>query len=165
MIYIADLHNWKPSQHLHVEFVYVGRHVGARPASPLANPYKLTSEEFRAACLMKYREWLREQSPTSPAGRELARLTEIARRGDLVLGCWCKTERTQREPEFCHGDVIREFIENRLGSPAFATAHAAADEAGRAWLDERAAIMEHDGGRPRMEAEDAALAEYQRCAI
>jgi hypothetical protein len=90
--------------------VYVGR---AAPrfglkASPLANPFKITSAATRAAVIAQYRQWLTVQlsDPTSPAARELARLAALAGDADLTLACWCA-------PEACHADVIKEWIEQR----------------------------------------------------
>lgn len=152
MITVADIRTYKPTPT--AEAVYIGRRNGARPASPLANPYKLVSEEYRAACLKKYREWLAEQGPTSPARRELLRLAEIAWHGDLVLLCWCP------RPLPCHGDVIKGEIERELKISEFWQAWSAADEAGRVWLEERAAIVEYEGGLSRTEAEAAAAGQF-----
>lgn len=73
--------------------VYIGR------PSKWGNPFRLTSEDARAAVLEQYREWL--------MGRpELLRsLPEL--RGK-VLGCWCA-------PRVCHGDVLAELADGPLG--------------------------------------------------
>jgi hypothetical protein len=90
--------------------IYIGR---ANPSyglaqSPLANPYKLTSEAERDAVLEQYRQWLwRElrRSVDTPAARELRRLLTIwQHEGVLYLACWCA-------PKICHGDVVKRAIE------------------------------------------------------
>lgn len=81
-----------------------GEYVG-RP-STLGNPY---SERIhgRDGCIKMYKTWFKGQISSGPGRRELDRLTEIARKRDLVLICWCA-------PLACHGDVIKAEIERRL---------------------------------------------------
>ena len=67
--------------------VYIGR------PSKWGNPFKLEEGQDRAAVILRYREWLMEQTEL------LAALPEL--RGK-VLGCWCK-------PQSCHGDVLAEL--------------------------------------------------------
>ena len=90
--------------------VYIGRAMPRQglTGSPLGNPYKLGPGDERAAVIARYAEWLdaRLEDATSPQAREMARLTDLARAGDLVLLCWCA-------PETCHGDVIKARIEVR----------------------------------------------------
>lgn len=90
--------------------VYIGRAMPGRPGSVLGNPFKLQRGESREACLLKYRRWLRDLPADSPQWQEIARLVEIARNGDLVLLCWCA-------PEKCHGDHLKEVIEEGLKRP------------------------------------------------
>lgn len=84
-------------------FVYVGRKVGQWAGSPLGNPYKPTAD---TDAIELFRKWLWQQmkDPNSPAMKELQRLANIARSGDLQLGCWCA-------PEPCHAEVIKSAIE------------------------------------------------------
>lgn len=141
---VINLRTWKPtdSQPGHT-YIYCGRRMPDRPGSALANPFKLVSEELRVACLRKYDEWLDEQSPASPARRELRRLIDLAKRGPLALGCWCT-------PAPCHADLIRARI-------LFAIAWERADEDGRYALDERASILQYEAGFMRGEAERRAV--------
>lgn len=90
--------------------VYIGRAMPRRPGSVLGNPFKLQRGESREACLLKYRRWLRDLPSDSPQWQEIARLVEIARHEDLVLMCWCA-------PEKCHGDHLKEVIEEGLKRP------------------------------------------------
>lgn len=112
MIYVANIktYNFKdfPSGSASV---YVGRAMPGRPGSPLHNPFKLAKGESRDECLSKYIKWFNDQPADSPAHKEIVRLVEIARNGDLVLLCWCA-------PEQCHGDVIKEVIEAELKEDA-----------------------------------------------
>jgi uncharacterized protein DUF4326 len=85
--------------------VYIGRKMPGRPASPLANLYKIKRESERPEALNRYRLWLEQQMQSdTPARAEIQRLAEIAKRTDLLLLCWCA-------PKPCHGDVVKEFIE------------------------------------------------------
>jgi HK97 family phage portal protein len=80
--------------------VYIGR------PSPLGNPYKIGPDGTRDEVIAKYAAWL----PTDPAAQaEISALSNRLRNGeDLTLLCWCS-------PLPCHGDVVKEAIENRLG--------------------------------------------------
>lgn len=83
--------------------VYIGR------PSPLGNPFVMKSEAQRAEVITKYRalfeQYVAWQTPKIM--QELKRLEELARRGDLVLGCYCA-------PRACHGDVIKEYIDRKV---------------------------------------------------
>jgi hypothetical protein len=89
-------------------FVYCGRYNATYrlPASPLANPYHLAREADRPAVLAQYATWFETMTNSdNPAFHaEIARLVNLARAGDLALGCWCK-------PKACHCDVIKGFLE------------------------------------------------------
>lgn len=90
--------------------VYIGRAMPRQglKASPLGNPYKLLKDCPRWVPIAQFQEWLEWQMENdSPARREIERLTEMARQGDLVLLCWCA-------PLSCHGDVVKAEIERRL---------------------------------------------------
>lgn len=90
--------------------VYIGRAMPRQglKASPLGNPYRLDEGEDRSVPIEQYRRRLLAflQHDTAER-REIERLTELARAGDLVLLCWCA-------PLACHGDVVKEIIEQRL---------------------------------------------------
>jgi len=51
-----------------------------------------------------YRDWLRSGGAAEPAvARELRRIAELARKGDVTLVCWCA-------PHRCHADEIAAYI-------------------------------------------------------
>jgi len=89
---------------------YIGRampRMGIK-ASPLGNPYRLDEGVDRAVPIKQYERRLRVLLQQDTAERrEIERLTELARHGDLVLLCWCA-------PLSCHGDVVKTIIEERL---------------------------------------------------
>lgn len=79
--------------------VYIGRETGSRPASPLANPYRVrnhTKEEHARVCQM-YRRWLHTRLQ---AGDERVWNALRTLRADSVLACYC-------DPLPCHGHVVR----------------------------------------------------------
>jgi hypothetical protein len=83
-----------------------GEYIG-RP-SPLGSPFQLECESDRPAVIAKYRAWLIEKikEKDEPVLVELERLKGIAEAtGELRLQCWCA-------PKMCHGDVIKEVLEN-----------------------------------------------------
>jgi len=84
----------------------IGEYIG-RP-SPLGNPFQLEKEEDRLSVISRYREWILGQimAKDEQVLSELSRLRQIAiEKGELRLQCWCA-------PKHCHGDVIKEIIEN-----------------------------------------------------
>jgi hypothetical protein len=80
--------------------IYVGR------PSPLGNPFAMQGEATSAAVIQAYEDWLAEQllDPSSPASIEIYRLSELARKQDVCLVCWCA-------PKACHADSIKRTIE------------------------------------------------------
>ena len=81
--------------------IYIGR-ANTRSglsASKWENPFPLpnkASEEQRAACIEKYKQWFFTQPELIAAIPELK---------GKVLGCWCK-------PKACHGDFLAELADN-----------------------------------------------------
>jgi hypothetical protein len=73
--------------------VYIGR------GSPFGNPYKIGWDGTRKDVIEKYREWFKKRL-TNPEFR--GRVLELK---DKKLGCFCK-------PDDCHGDVIKEYLDN-----------------------------------------------------
>lgn len=110
MIIVANVKNYGPDDVANGMPVYIGRAMPGRKGSPLRNPFKLAKGESRESCLARYTDWFRSLPAECEERRELARLVEIARNNDLVLLCWCA-------PEKCHGDVIKEMIEEELKRP------------------------------------------------
>lgn len=80
---------------------YVGRGRG----SVLGNPFVLGRDGDRKKVVQLYRSWLwaHVQRGEGVVWCELVRLVQLARCGELVLGCWCC-------PLTCHGDVIRSCV-------------------------------------------------------
>lgn len=82
---------------------YIGR------PSPLGNPFKIPLDGNREEVIKKYREWLEKEIEktyaNSRARRALFDLYILAKTTNIELECWCA-------PQACHGDVIKEFIEN-----------------------------------------------------
>ena len=83
--------------------IYIGR------PSPLGNPFPLKKGEERGSTIQKYKDYFYEQIENNNIKfiAELNRLLKIAKQGQLNLGCWC-------DPNPCHGDVIKEFLEQQL---------------------------------------------------
>jgi hypothetical protein len=80
-----------------------------RPSS-LGNPFKIGTHGNRDEVIDKYRRWLADRLIERDNIRvcdEFERLVNIARHGDLVLGCWCS-------PKRCHAEVIKSAIEWKI---------------------------------------------------
>lgn len=92
--------------------VYVGRKVGNRKGSLLANPFKIKPHGSyeRGESIALYRRWLWKemQNQNSSVYKEILRLKQKAECGNLVLLCWCKQP---DEEVACHADVIKSCIE------------------------------------------------------
>ena len=93
---------------------YVGRKVGGQYAqythqSPLANPYKVNSESVRGWSLLQYELWLLKKLSEKDIAvkKEMNRLYLLAKKGNLVLGCWCA-------PKGCHAAIIAKYIQEAL---------------------------------------------------
>lgn len=82
---------------------YIGR------GSPLGNPFVMKSEADRDRVCDQYAVWFEERVKVGDAlvMNELRRLYKIAKRGGLVLGCYCA-------PKRCHGETIKGFLEKHL---------------------------------------------------
>lgn len=85
----------------------IGHSLGGK--SPLANPYSAYPWRDRDAVNAMYREWLWKHidKGTEPILDELDRLATIATERPLKLRCVC-------EQPTCHGDVIKEALEEAL---------------------------------------------------
>lgn len=74
----------------------------------LGNPFRLGPDGERPEVLVKYRDYLRKEwvRPNSPVRAQIEALAHRAAAGEhLTLVCWCK-------PLACHGDVIKEAVDN-----------------------------------------------------
>ncbi|MCI0389686.1 MAG: DUF4326 domain-containing protein [Acidobacteria bacterium] len=84
------------------EGVYIGR------PSPLGNPFRIGEHGTREEVIAKYRGWLwRQIQQQNDVYRELLRLVELARTGDLTLICWCKQPNQESR---CHGDILKAAV-------------------------------------------------------
>jgi hypothetical protein len=82
--------------------IYIGR------PSLIGNPFRIGEHGTREQVIARYREWLWQQvKRQNGVYRELCRLADEARKGDLTLICWCKE---QRREVACHGDTVRAAI-------------------------------------------------------
>ena len=77
--------------------------------SPLGNPFVMDTESDREDVIKKYKFWISRQINLNDTAtlRELNRLFNRAKKGDLNLICWCA-------PKPCHGDVIKKLLEEML---------------------------------------------------
>lgn len=81
--------------------------------TPLGNPYPLPKYS-REESIQKYKEEFYKMMITKSntehldylaCRKELGLIYTMNKRGPVYLVCWCK-------PLACHGDVIKEFIDN-----------------------------------------------------
>ena len=83
---------------------YIGR------GSPLGNPWPIHGFDTREIVIARYKVYLRQQIENGNISviSELERLGNIAiTTGSLKLQCFCS-------PQSCHGDVIKEVLENAI---------------------------------------------------
>ena len=73
--------------------VYIGR------PSQFGNPFSV-KEYGREGCIEKYKEYFYKRIKEDVKFKE-----EVLKLKDKVLGCFCK-------PLACHGDVIKEYLDN-----------------------------------------------------
>ena len=82
-----------------------------RGHSVLANPYRMKtdSDKERQFAVAHYKRWfLQNCEKRESVLHELYRLYEIHQKyGKLELYCWCY-------PKICHGNVIKEFLDNAI---------------------------------------------------
>jgi len=89
----------KPTDH----DIYIGR------GSPLGNPEPITATTTREQAIAFYKTYLvkRLAEKYPPICREMNRIYKNAKTGDVNLVCFCK-------PQNCHGDFIKQLIEEKL---------------------------------------------------
>jgi len=73
--------------------VYIGR------PSIFGNPFSV-KEYGREGCIARYKEYFYKRIKEDVKFKE-----EVLKLKDKVLGCFCK-------PLACHGDVIKEYLDN-----------------------------------------------------
>lgn len=98
-----------------MQICVINKHYDSRPGeyigrpSVLGNPFVLGEDGNREEVVDKYRRWLwKNIQGDGPVLRELFRLKEQTRKGELILICWCK--RPDKEVA-CHGDVIEQALQ------------------------------------------------------
>lgn len=79
--------------------VYIGR-AGKGQSGYFGNPFPLTSITTRKKVMEKYRAYFYNRIENDQEFKE-----RILQLKGKVLGCFCK-------PKMCHGDVIKEFLDN-----------------------------------------------------
>ena len=88
--------------------VYCGR------GSALGNPFHMREESQRDVVCDKYAEWFVRKLASrhtvhhdKPLFALLAKIKELAKAGDVVLGCYCA-------PKRCHCETIKTYIDGVL---------------------------------------------------
>lgn len=110
MIEVVNKHKHQPSS---TDF-YIGR--GSVLGNPftgskeLSNTKALFQADSREEAIALYRNWInqkiQQRDPTVVAALNLIYL--MAKQDGVKLICYCK-------PQACHGDVIKELVEAKLG--------------------------------------------------
>lgn len=79
--------------------------------TPLGNPNFMATEDQRDLVCEQYKEWFhtfgRHQADVK---RQLAKITEAAKTGPVILMCWC-------HPNRCHAETIRDAILEAMRNP------------------------------------------------
>ena len=92
---------------------YIGRAGHGRPASVLANPFRIGRDGTREEVIARYKRWLwgKIKANDDTVMAELNRLLELAktRPEGLTLVCFCR--RLGKAEPACHGDVIKSALE------------------------------------------------------
>lgn len=84
--------------------IYVGRAMPGLAGHELGNPFRLTRESDRDACLDQYKDWLFGLPDWQ---EKVDRLAQKVKETGLPLGCWCA-------PKTCHADLLAALIDLRL---------------------------------------------------
>jgi hypothetical protein len=79
--------------------VYIGR-AGKGQNGYFGNPFSLKKGEDRGATIERYKEYFYNRIETDSEFK--SRILELKNK---TLGCFCK-------PNACHGDVIKEYLDN-----------------------------------------------------
>lgn len=88
-------------------YVYIGRPKGGAPLG-LGNPFKVGQGYKQGEAVVAFKEHVSTEwiNPYSPLRQNIIALAKRSLAGeDIKLVCWCK-------PKACHGDVIKEAIDN-----------------------------------------------------
>ena len=111
MITIVNLHTFKSTDDRERIF-YVGRRIKKEglffekgTESILGNKFFMQTEADREIVIKKYKAWIWEEyKKGGEITKEIHRILEFAKTGDITLACWCA-------PKHCHADVIRSLLE------------------------------------------------------
>jgi hypothetical protein len=98
----------------HVYRVYIGRGDDiAQPPSPLKNTFRIEDFGGRKPVLVEYERYLRGiiQESRGPVYSALARIGAMDLLGEVCLCCACGNKPDGYEGHYCHGDVIKQIIE------------------------------------------------------
>jgi len=79
--------------------VYIGR-AGKGQNGYFGNPFPLKKGEDRGATIERYKEYFYNRVETDSEFK--SRILELKNK---TLGCFCK-------PNSCHGDIIKEYLDN-----------------------------------------------------
>jgi hypothetical protein len=81
--------------------------------TPLGNPFYMADESHRDEVCERYESWFQHLLQEHKEGKryqafcQLRHLLEEARKGDIVLMCWCA-------PKRCHAETIKAWLETQL---------------------------------------------------
>lgn len=81
--------------------VYIGR-AGRGKDGYFGNPFKLKSGDIKGSTLDKFRDYFYNRIENDSEFKN-----KVLQLKGKTLGCFCK-------PDPCHGDIIAEFINNKL---------------------------------------------------
>ena len=90
--------------------IYIGRSNNKfnLSKSPLSNPFTISTTNTREQVVIKYKDWLDTAlTYDNEVSKEFNRLVELAKVQEVYLLCYCN-------PKACHGDYIKQLIENKL---------------------------------------------------
>lgn len=102
-------------------FVPSGKRFRVDRSSPLGNPFWMQTEFHRDAVCDEYEKWFNESvlkgGPLTPSEHTndsirkawdyLLAILDEARRGDVILMCWCT-------PKRCHATTIKKWLDAQL---------------------------------------------------
>jgi len=77
-------------------------------SSCLGNPFHMQNEFYRDTVCNQYEKWFEDKKDSNPlVVKEMHRICELAKKNDVVLGCWCA-------PKRCHAETIKRELEEML---------------------------------------------------
>jgi hypothetical protein len=112
MITVVNKYKHQPTDH----DVYIGRgSVFGNPYSHLDSKHGVIKTETREEAIELFEKFLKYTMATKDSNdlkvtelkQGMKELVELAEKQDVNLVCFCK-------PKTCHGDIIKEWIDNQL---------------------------------------------------